>query len=205
MLKDIKVTLYDIFGYFLPGSIALAALYLLWVSFHSQEMLWRSHRIDTWFLMGLVAYYLGHLVQSIGNLFEHCVVGPREVILGTGTKPRHAEWLVGPWWQRIDSQLREDTVAKIKRQLCPKWADDSGGQWLYESCAEILAQWGRGESREIYEYREGFYRGSAISLILLATAMIPAPLCGREVRISQCVSASSGWVSLRSCSRLWLR
>lgn len=194
MLKNIEVTLYDIFGYLLPGSVALGALYLCWATFHPYAVLWRPHRIDTWLLLAFIAYYLGHIVQSLGNLFEYCIVGPREVILGPAGQHRRGQFLVGPYWAPIDPNLRAETVKKIQELVCTKIVDDPKGQWIYESCAELIAQRGRGEGREMYEYREGFYRGSAIALILLAIAPIRVLLCGADVRISPHTSASRGWI-----------
>jgi hypothetical protein len=194
MLRNIEVTLYDIFGYLLPGSVALGALYLCWITFHPHSVLWRPHRTDTWLLLGFIAYYLGHIVQSVGNFFEHCVVGPREVILGQAGQHSRGEFFVGTHWEPIDSNLRAETVKKIRELVCLKIADDAKGQWVYESCAELIAQRGRGDDREMYEYREGFYRGSAIALILLAIASIRVLFCGGDVRISQNTSVTRGWI-----------
>ena len=204
MWKDLKVTLYDIFGYLLPGSVALGALHLcltglaghtklgdlylswgVWVLYLSWEV---------WVLLGLIAYYLGHVVQGIGNGFEWLIGakgGAGEVILGkareAGKRERFRKLIVGKHWVPIDPNLRQETedrinarVAKIFQPSMPTTndtKDDESYKWLYDCCAEVIAQYGLGEQREMYEYREGFYRGSAIAFVLLAGSILTVLHC----------------------------
>jgi hypothetical protein len=73
LFKELQVTLYDIFGYLLPGAIILIALVLLFWS-----LFWPSVPLALWgdlpalATIGLVffAYLAGHLGQGIGNLME---------------------------------------------------------------------------------------------------------------------------------------
>jgi hypothetical protein len=186
MLEGLKVTLYDIFGYFLPGSIALGAVYLYWSMSHGENALSLfPQRTATWLLLGFIAYYLGHMLQGLGNVLEWLIGKPRDAILGQGREDKSKWWLcrklknagrksrwiiVGKRWEPVYGELLKKTKEEIEKVIGPIPEDDTS-KWLYESCAEVIAQHGTSERQEVYEYREGFYRGSAIAFVLLAVVL----------------------------------
>jgi hypothetical protein len=53
-------------------------------------------------------------------------------------------------------------------------ADDLTAKELYEICDITITQFARSQEREIYQYREGFYRGLAVSLFILTLSMVAA-------------------------------
>src|SRR3977135_2854446 len=70
MLKDIQVTLYDIFGYLVPGFVSLAALVIPFWGFSFPTIplpfqVFSEHGLAT----GVAAYVIGHMTQAIANIF----------------------------------------------------------------------------------------------------------------------------------------
>ena len=181
MWKDIRVTLYDIFGYLLPGAIPLGGLFLCWNPWDHLQFLHSLGRTEVWILLLLAAYYFGHMMQAIGNGLE-CLIGdPVEVIVsnvgGFATLRRiiveKKLWLpIQPSiCGMVESQLRK--VAGVTLEFTN---DEAGGQqrarWLYRCSAAAIAQHGHGDQREMYEYREGFYRGAAVAFLLLSIVLL---------------------------------
>ena len=73
---NIRFPLYDFFGYLLPGIVAvLATLLVVWsLYFPAVPLSFLSLPKHVWFLLVVLAYFAGHLVQAIGNLFSNWLV-----------------------------------------------------------------------------------------------------------------------------------
>src|SRR5260370_17797686 len=72
-MKDIRITLYDIFGYLIPGVVMLFAISLFfWTIFWPASTLVIPSKLPAIALGSLLfaAYLVGHLGQAIGNLLE---------------------------------------------------------------------------------------------------------------------------------------
>ena len=68
-MKDIQVTLYDVFGYLFPGAIFVAALFLAyWTAFLPPHQDLTKITGAGWVFMLMVAYVSGHFVQALANL-----------------------------------------------------------------------------------------------------------------------------------------
>jgi hypothetical protein len=71
MFENFTFTLYEIFGYLLPGGVTLVALILLyWALFVPTVPLGIASfqpGLGTWTIILLVSYVLGHGVQAVGN------------------------------------------------------------------------------------------------------------------------------------------
>src|SRR6266581_2969442 len=70
MLNSINLTLYEVFGYLLPGLVALLGFaVLIWTLFYAHLVLNLSSSPSQGFyiLLLLAAYFCGHMMQSIGN------------------------------------------------------------------------------------------------------------------------------------------
>src|SRR5258708_37181820 len=72
MFKDLKFTLYDLFGYFLPGTILLAAMVIAgWVLYSRDEPMPLFLAIPPrWVLFLLLAYFSGHTAQALASGFH---------------------------------------------------------------------------------------------------------------------------------------
>jgi hypothetical protein len=156
-LADIKVTLYDIFGYLLPGLVVLAGgAVFFWAVFVPDSPL-HSPTLSgpEWFAVLITAYILGHLAQALANDIGSVLV-----------------WAVGPFKSPEQRELKalaaphQEKLAKATHVPWDRNANDetqrkTAGR-LYEVCDTSVAQVGSTANREIYIYREGFYRGLVV-------------------------------------------
>jgi hypothetical protein len=173
--KSIQVTLYDLFGYLLPGGVILLSL---WIVFHSlflrQEPLVLWAELSTQAIVGLsfVAYLLGHLGQGLGNLLQK--LGPVNPDRRFSIPPEIDHLLRKAATSRFDISLAELTLPQ-----------------LYELCDEALLHHGSLGEREIFTYREGFYRGTFVAFSLLALALLLPVAFGptRVVHVGRSVDA----------------
>jgi hypothetical protein len=162
MFKDLQVTLYDFFGYLLPGAVILIALVLLfWSIFWSAAPLAVPVTLPPLAVTALTlfAYLLGHLGQAVSNLFEKLP-----------SAKRTAESL--PVSDELGSLIRDAIVARFgskARTLTPKE--------LYALCDQALIHAQSLGEREIFIYREGFYRGNCLAFAFLALTLVLRMVC----------------------------
>jgi hypothetical protein len=157
MFKDIQVTLYDIFGYLLPGSVAVAALAVL-----SWSIFWPSHPLVLTSTIPKVAlvcllftmYLTGHLVQGLGNLVDS--LARRWKLLDEM-----------PISSKLADVVRSSTVSRFGSEVESMKAGE-----LFGLCDQTLLCHGSLGDREIFMYREGFYRGNFVALTLLSIAFL---------------------------------
>jgi hypothetical protein len=189
MWKDMRVTLYDIFGYFLPGSVILGGFFLCWKACGGSQLLSGLQVWERSVLLVLGAYYLGHMAQGIGNGLEVFIGDPTKVILGragSGCESFRKIILGQKRWERIDEKVHTtaqgqfDQLMGLSKSASGEVKGDERAKWLYPCCAEVIGQLGHNELREMYEYREGFYRGSAIAFVLVAIVLIPTIACWKS-------------------------
>jgi hypothetical protein len=186
-MKELRFTLYDFFGYLLPGAIALFAILITgWGEL--------CHRLNFDAIVGLprteigllvlIAYFLGHLMQALGNLFEE------QISLRICDVRARRKWTRLPMWSvrlfswslAVDrySDVLDSLPAPVSKRFYEAFVARFGldGQALrgtkeiYKLCDEALLREGSVEEREIQSYREGFYRGTFVALILTSAAMI---------------------------------
>ena len=163
MKESLSFTLYEILGYLMPGLIATAALSIsLWAIFHGDSVLpltfWRLSPTGV-FASLFVAYMLGHLVQALANPVlkgadKSVMSGDDPAILVA--KQRALELFQGT---TIDSN---------------KISDD----WLERAMDERCIQVGQQGDREIFTYREGFYRGTTVAMVFLCVGLAVCILAG---------------------------
>jgi len=86
MVRDIKVTLYDIFGYLLPGAVFFAGITILFWAIYiprTSLVLFRL-TIEIWVLVLLLAYFSGHIVQALGNLLTKLFPSTESLVVSKG-------------------------------------------------------------------------------------------------------------------------
>lgn len=179
MLQGIKFTLYEVFGYFLPGLLFLSAWAVLaWACFWSTSPLNIAAAIsfsNTWLFMAVSAYVLGHICQAVGNLIGKRWVNVEDKLLASAGEH---DSLVNAAIHRVGVDYGID-------------AKDLGPKWLYAIFDQAVVASGHVEDRDIYIYREGFYRGSAVALFALGVAILirwrvpeaSLVFCGTEVAL----------------------
>lgn len=161
---NIRLPLYDIFGYLLPGIVAmLAAILLIWsIYLPAAPLTFLSLPKQVWFVLTVLAYFAGHFVQAIGNVLSDLVVRPEEHIFGELADANCKE-LVKEVHSVVHESLGVDKVEPA---------------WMYRVCDTTVLHCGTTSEREVYVYREGFYRGASVTFALLAIALFVRCLIG---------------------------
>jgi hypothetical protein len=171
-LADIQVTLYDIFGYLLVGLAAFASLSVFtWALVFPTGALREPHLTSAeWFAVLVVSYILGHLVQGVANaLTEHY----------PSLAPKAREALA---WIPCHKKITEKVLLEEPSKDAPDKDKEAHAYKVFGLCEIVVAQKGRAGDREIYQYREGFYRGLAVSFSLgFAAVVIRAVHSGNAV------------------------
>ncbi len=186
MLKDIKVTLYDIFGYLLPGIVFLASIVILfWTIFIPRSPLVPYQLTDKiWVLALLVSYFSGHMAQALANILAKLLPSAEDLVLSRDRANNLPKAIIESVKSKASSMIGIDLK-------------EINSEWLYSICDETLVQSGVVEDREVYLYREGFYRGLTVSLFALALSLfLRMVIPGTTIIISSGVSQSISWTIL---------
>lgn len=151
-MKELNLTLYEIFGYLLPGGIAsLAVGMVFYLTTMSDAMIYIPEMSKTLAVILIaIAYFSGHVVQAIGN-----------IIFKKIHYSAHA----------LPPSLIENTKSTLA-QLHGIDTSNMDPHLLYSLCDAFLVQNGNVGDRDIFQYREGFYRGVSVSCIFLFVASI---------------------------------
>jgi hypothetical protein len=170
MIEKIQITLYEIFGYLLPGLIACAAALIIYWALCLPLVPLPAYKFRPsalgWIVLLGLSYVLGHLVQGIGNKL---LTGAEEAALG----PRGS----------IPSELRRAGRDKAAALMgVPSARVDAVS--LFRFADEYAIQHGQMGDREIFVYREGFYKGATVALLALSlAAVLRATFAGTAVRM----------------------
>ena len=155
-MGNLRLTLYDIFGYLLPGVVFLVGLAIAVWAFSLPTAPLRLLKVPAELLgLGLVfAYICGHFAQALANLVDRS-----DTVLAENVEPE----LLKAATTQLATTLRLPTIVRA--------------DLVYQLCDEIVVQKGVRENREVYIYREGFYRGMAVSLAIFVMAVILRASC----------------------------
>ena len=198
LFKELQITLYDIFGYFLPGAVIVAAfLVLFWTLFWPTFPL--RIPVTLPFFPGaciaLVAYLAGHMGQAVGNFLEK---------LPTVKKTLEAKLPVSHEFAELVRDAVSARFGEKARSLNPKE--------LWDLCDQALLFGGSPGEREIFVYREGFYRGCCVAFSFLALTLLPriiwqpAVVCWGshtvaayrgEITLAIAIAGLGAWLSFR--------
>jgi len=152
-VQSLRVTLYEIFGYFAPGLIAVAGFAIAIWSIYLPAVPLTSDVIKSrpvlFVLIGFVAYVLGHLLQAVGNL--HTRAEKRKGLC------RDCESLQAIALDSLKNKY-QITIA------CKSLSD------VTALAVAIMSQVGKTDEYEVFVYREGFYRAGYISFLILAVS-----------------------------------
>lgn len=186
MLKETKVTLYDVFGYLLPGAVLLAALAIvLWsIHFPDEPLALSLPGAESWVLIFAIAYIAGHMAQALSNLLLKALEWPWKRLRSWQRThnwhqfQRH-RWFCSNEHIHLADGAHERLPAEFLNAARTKAAALSGvpeqaidAEWLFRICDEAVVQRGNPGDREIFVYREGFYRGLCFALVALAAALV---------------------------------
>jgi hypothetical protein len=154
-MQSLRVTLYEIFGYFAPGLIGIAALVIcVWAVYFpviplSSDVI--KLRPVFFCIVAFAAYIFGHLLQAVGNL--HIRAEKRKKLCSD--------------CQSLQTVAVEALKARHQIAIgCESLSD------ITALAFGIMSQIGKTDSYEVFDYREGFYRAGYISLALLAISIL---------------------------------
>ncbi|HZU31197.1 MAG TPA: hypothetical protein VFB79_08790 [Candidatus Angelobacter sp.] len=155
MIDKIQLTLYEFFGYLLPGSIGAVAIIIFYWSLclpHTALPLDKLHpdRLGWIILIGM-CYLIGHLVQGLGTKY---LKGAEQAALGSIPLP-----IV------LSAKSRAASIADVD-------VEDIDPVSLFRLADEYTIQNGILGDRDIFVYREGFYKGCAVALALLSISLV---------------------------------
>jgi hypothetical protein len=157
VFKDIQVTLYDIFGYLLPGSVVGLAMVLgFWSIFWPSSPFvipLKLPAVVVTFLL-LAAYLSGHLAQAMSNIVERW----------SDASKRFDEKIP------LSSDLEKLLRASAGKHLGAA-ASNLDAKELYLLCDQSLVHNCSMGERDIFIYREGFYRGNSVALAFLTIVL----------------------------------
>ena len=181
MLGNFAFTLYELFGYFVPGCVALLGLVItywsLFVPYVPLNFATYSPGSVTWIAGAFFAYLLGHALQGLTNPFwkqiEYDVLfpngnttawlGTRAVELASKISATSDEFTpIDERW-RIEKQIKVADAKKINA---------SRARWVFRVLDEYNLQFGKPGDRDVFVYREGFYRATSIGLFLLDLSLL---------------------------------
>jgi len=187
VLDNFKFTLYEFFGYLLPGTTLLGALLIIaWAIYHPGKNIALDLKVPI-FVSGagiLISYLLGHATQAIGNLIFR----------------DYARQLAEPKQTLIPAQILlcvKNKIATIVMCSSPELSPE----WIVRFCDEAVVQGGKDGDREVFVYREGFYKGSAVAVTALAVAtalraVIPGGSVSLQSRLAPLRTADLATASL---------
>jgi hypothetical protein len=195
-MEKLSFTLYEIFGYFLPGTIGVTAVAIsFWAIFlQSTAVPVESLELSQLWYFGLVivCYYSGHILQGISrSLFKN----PDEQVLAFQTD-------MAPLVKRAQEQ--------VAIYLGMAQSATLGSAVIVRLCDELAVQYGGLGDRDVFVYREGFYRGSFTAFILLDLALIVRCIVpGAAMRFSEQIFTISRWqlgfvLAMVTCSAFFL-
>ena len=180
-MGNFTFTLYEVFGYLLPGGVTLIGFVVLyWASFMPGMPLgiasFQAGPV-TWVSVSLASYLLGHAWQAIGNL---CFHGVEDSLLSSQNGS-------APAWMRERARLAASEFLKVNPdQLDPRW--------IFSALDEYTVQIGKIGDRDLFVYREGFYRATALSLFFLsATLFLRTFVPGASIMFTKGLFHVPGW------------
>jgi hypothetical protein len=157
VFKELQITVYDVFGFLLPGSVVAAAVVVgFWAIFWPTGTLLiplKLPALATSYLL-LISYLCGHLGQAMSNIVERWSK--------SSTKFESKIPLTAP----LEKILRECTAKHFGAA-----AGELNAKELYLLCDQALVHNHSLGERDVFIYREGFYRGNSVALAFLAMSL----------------------------------
>lgn len=159
-MNIVQITIYDIVGYLFPGIFALFGLYLASCPLfaHCESVLVRFTSAK-FAALALLAYVLGHCIQGVANWLDR-LLAPKTALTR----------ILGPEQDASVAHVR--CARRRAATLFGVPVEAIGGQDLYGLMDGYALQHGKTETRDMYIYREGFYRGLAVAFLFIAFGAI---------------------------------
>lgn len=162
MMSGLQLTLYEILGYIFPGIFGLISIAILyWTVFWSNKVININLNLTIGQIVVLLisVYVTGHIIQAISNSINKYFKKPEEFILSISEKNSLSEEILKRLFLLINENFLVDANKISKTDI-------------YFLCDSALLQNETIGQREIFEYREGFYRGMSITCFILSIVIV---------------------------------
>lgn len=171
-MKELQFTLYEVFGYLVPGAVFCGGLGLLFwaIYFPQRDVQFDLKTVEVWATFLASAYIGGHVAQSLGNKLVGQFKTSEEKIVTDG-RAFPAE-LVKACREKAERILKAEGAPELAVSGGSEPAAELPPQWLYRLCDDAVLRSGRLGEREVYVYREGFYRGTFVGFVVLAGGLV---------------------------------
>lgn len=159
-MKTIRFTLYEIFGYAFPGVVCMAGIFLIvWRLLPSAHLNLNNVSAGGWWLCLAIAYTLGHSLQAISN-----------IVFGCSRTSAQSKFLSDTKY--VPKEVRILLEQKIEQNTGLNNASSLTSDVVYYIADHTIQQHGETEMRDVYIYREGYYRGMTLGLLVLAIGLL---------------------------------
>jgi hypothetical protein len=158
-MGEFRATLYDLFGYLLPGLVVLGAVSLFFSAIGPTQPSVSVADIGSPSIATIIvicAYLLGHAVHALGNALQHLVKSPESRFFLEEGLPTD---LVGVAREMLGARLGVSLKEVPPGEFCA----------LVDETRVVRDKAG---DRAVYVYREGFYRGMVVASAFLGTAVL---------------------------------
>jgi hypothetical protein len=158
-MKEIQITLYEIFGYLVPGFVFAGSISMgYWTVFEKNDLVISKIEAPFWFLIVMISYLAGHVTQSIANI----ILGQRST----------ARLCFRNGKKGIGDHLIEASKDLTMEIIKPGVSGRPDHTTILEVCDAMIEHRGSPQTREVYLYREGFYRGMWVALAFLSLVLL---------------------------------
>jgi len=153
MFGNLRITVYELLGFFVPGMVAVSAAFvLMWAAFfptYSIPLRFQAFSVEQWLFTLLSFYLAGHLMQAISNKYP----------LPDKALEKNCMTLC----QLFRDRLEREGIIGSESQLSYRET--------YLIASSIVSQFGSVADQDVYVYREGFYRGTSLSMFVLSASV----------------------------------
>ncbi len=154
-MQLVQLTLYEVFGYAFPGAAGAAGIYLLyWRFFLPADQDWTGLSSGGWVVIIAVAYVFGHFLQAVSNIF----------LRKRAWRPEYRTFYNN---SHLPEVFRPVLTKKACQAIGLKSEERLEPEVIYDITDHEVLQRAKTEARDIYVYREGFYRGMTLGLLFL--------------------------------------
>jgi hypothetical protein len=161
--EKVSLTLYDVFGYIVPGYVMLLVASLVESTFGNTTFLSIASATGNVLLSIIAAYFLGNICHSLGSLFREW----------------HPAWfadrglrLSDPLFHKVRKAAKEAYGIELKQD-----EKLSTLETFILADSYVVASGGSTE-RDVYLAREGFFKASMVAFGLLSAVLFAACLNG---------------------------
>ena len=189
------LSLYDLFGYLIPGMVTLAAISLLYWRLFVPEYIFAPSEIDVnvWIYIIIASYILGHIVETLAR---RC---PCYLFIADYEIDKIPDDIVKVAAERLFKRmdLSKDFQDKLTEKIMPcrkGWKlmfdkfieciniclfngkeetdEKTNRRELVKLFNRALTQNGNVAARDIYMHKEGFCRGMSVALFLFSIPLV---------------------------------